>query len=322
MNLCQGRDGVHNGKRYRIYVFNTEDRYRQDCLEHFVQGFEIPSAGSTSSSGVQDDSRPKSLAWGLFQKLYFFYPDGDSVRWEVDKGFPLGREKTDPFIQPGSKDHNRIIEVMADSMNQRNMLYVYVMEKNEEQDPQTGVLTEYQKVVYYAMLGLQDLTSQATSKPVGMGVWKVQAAKEAHHQDLCPGTMGYLFDILLELRLHREYNYIEKLLILDASWSYFTAKEPYGPVDPADHRKWKEMTASLRKRLRQLDDPAISNERKVQIRGEILEHEKTPGRNCYMSALLSGNPNFQNLVRMIAREDKYIATYDGVNYPPMSAVGS
>lgn len=172
------------------------------------------------------------------------------------------------------------------------------------------------------MLGLQDLTdAQHPQKPVGMGVWSIQAAKESKHQDLCPGTMAYTFDVLLELRFHKEYEYIRKILILDASWSYFPSAHPFAEVEVDSYNEWKRRTASLRTKIVQLDDPKISEAEKTQIRGEILEHEKTPGRNCYFAPLLTGRPEFQDLHRAIARPDKYIKQMRGVNYPNMGSVG-
>ena len=97
-----------------------------------------------------------------FAKLFFFYPEGGNVekiadergtphdhvtaRYEVEKGFPLGRGKFDPPIgKDKNRDHAYILDTLLKASKNPNALYVFVADKLREPDA-SGKMVTYHRV--------------------------------------------------------------------------------------------------------------------------------------------------------------------------------
>lgn len=157
----------------------------------------------------------------------------------------------------------------------------------------TGVVRS-EIIVNTGRVGLQDTHDLATGTADGVGIWMVQTAKEFEHQSSCAGPTLFLFDYIIKYRPRLSFlAHINRISILDASWSYLGSRGAEKELLPEDKTKWLDRTRALRERFFVLADPKVSDKAKMEARAFLLENVKTPGRNCYLYPKMSGRPEFQ-----------------------------
>ncbi|CAD7956154.1 unnamed protein product [Amoebophrya sp. A120] len=348
LDLCRGRKArLPDGEEYVMYTLNTAQMWRQACFNAFYTVF------TKEYQEQQQNPQQKVLRFGDFQSLHFFFPDGNYAPqphegYHVPQGFPVPRQSS---IRANSVDQNEIlrgINDMLDDAGDENLVFL-TMHVNRNLKEYPGY--EVQTIAFYAMVGRRDIRpveeqsrwwgassdeedeeeSAADQqhaaqhkkhhhyKPkVGGGVWKVQVAKDERGHDVCPGSMVQLFDTLNEMRFSIWPDF-DITLILDASWSYATGDTQNAEFTNENKQAWLKSSEKMRRFMLKLMDPNLSDNQKLQIRAQILEGVKTPGRNCYLAPLLANR--YTDLTRMSAVTDNSVAIWDKHTYPNMNVPG-
>eukprot|EP00392_Amoebophrya_sp_AT5.2_P002726 g2731.t1 len=293
----------------------------------------------------------KKLKFGDFQSLYFMWPDGNAAPTApgaeaLPDGFPLPKGIA---IKAGSTDQLEIMKGLAAMLDEvvgsDALVFITVQVGYENEQLANGATetVEVQTLVFYAMVGKNDIRPIAgyhqglqhtagdektgaeekaypPARRSGSGVWKVQTARDARGHEVCPGSMVQIFDTLAEMR-HKIWPQLDIILILDASWSYASGEHQEDPFDNPHRNEWLKHSDMMRHLLTKLGDASLTPEQKLQIRAQILEGVKTPGRNCYLAPYLTGRPDYQQLTRMVGFTNHAITEWKGMQYPSMSVPG-
>lgn len=294
----------------------------------------------------------KKLKFGDFQSLYFMWPDGNAAPTApgaeaLPDGFPLPKGIA---IKAGSTDQVEIMKGLAAMLDEvvgsDALVFITVQVGYENEQLANGATetVEVQTLVFYAMVGKNDIQPIAgyhqglqehtagdektgaeekaypPARKSGSGVWKVQTARDARGHEVCPGSMVQIFDTLAEMR-HKIWPQLDIILILDASWSYASGEHQEDPFDNPHRNEWLKHSDMMRHLLTKLGDASLTPEKKLQIRAQILEGVKTPGRNCYLAPYLTGRTDYQQLTRMVGFTNHAITEWKGMQYPSMSVPG-